>query len=174
MKEQWKLIDGFEDYEVSNLGRIKSYKNNEENILSLNFNNTGYGYATLYGDDRVQFRIHRLVAEAFIPNPNNKPQVNHLDGDKTNNRVDNLEWCTHKENIKHAIENGLFKGFLNLDGHIMRGELHKDTKFSKEDVLYIRDLYKNTDINQYEIADLYGVAQSTIERIVNRKNWKHI
>lgn len=97
----WKEIKGFENYQISNTGLIR----NEEKILSP-FDNNGYDRIQLINGDKKQKKlIHRLVAEHFIPNPGNKPQVNHKDLNTKNNDVDNLEWVTNQENVQHAIEN---------------------------------------------------------------------
>ena len=112
MQEIWKDIKGFEGkYQISNLGRVKSLQRNgrPERILRLNLIK-GYAYTTLSNGSRgnkKKLKVHRLVAEAFIPNPHNKPEVNHIDGDKRNCKVENLEWVTHQENCKHAYETGL-------------------------------------------------------------------
>lgn len=111
-EEIWKDVVGYEGlYQVSSLGRIKSMPNTKrssELILVGNDYRFGYLRVTLYkiGHKRRMFRVHRMVADAFIQNPQNKPFVNHKNGIKTDNRVDNLEWCTHKENITHAYDNG--------------------------------------------------------------------
>ena len=108
MEEIWKDIDGF-NYQVSNLGRIK---NKKTCIIRTGMLNSKNGYAkismrrTSDGKNYSMF-IHRLVAEAFIPNPDNLPQVNHKDGNKLNNTVDNLEWCSCFDNIMHAMDNNL-------------------------------------------------------------------
>lgn len=103
-----KLIKGFEDYGVDCDGNVYSFKYNKERVLKPNPNLKGYLQVglTLNGK-KYPKRVHRLVAEAFIPNPHNLPQINHKDGNKLNNSVSNLEWCTNRENIKHSWDNGM-------------------------------------------------------------------
>ena len=106
-QEIWKDINGYDGfYRISNLGRVKSARYNR--YLKLFFNKKGYARINLNKKGKLKtYRVHRLVAQAFIPNPNNKPQVNHKDGNKRNNCVDNLEWVTNEENYEHAIKNNL-------------------------------------------------------------------
>lgn len=109
MNEIWKDIKGYNGlYQVSNTGFVKSFQTKTPFIKKFNKNHQGYLSVALCLDNKVKLvKIHRLVAEAFLPNPENKPQVNHKDGNKSNNHVDNLEWVTASENIKHSFANCL-------------------------------------------------------------------
>lgn len=115
--EIWRKIEGFESYEVSNMGRVRSLDRVScsghkltGKVLIPTQNQYGYLIVSLYKNGtRYIKRVHRLVSVAFIPNPEGKPQVNHIDGDKTNNRIENLEWCTNSENQIHAYKMGLNK-----------------------------------------------------------------
>ena len=110
MKEEWRDIKGYEGkYKISNLGRVKSLKDSKGNYrekILKHRNNCGYLYVDLYKNSRGKtYQVHRLVAEAFIPNPNNLPCVNHKDENPSNNCVENLEWCTTKYNANYGTRN---------------------------------------------------------------------
>ena len=119
-----------------------------------------YGYTVVkirFGKSPKLMKLHRLVAESYIPNPENKPTVNHKDGDKSNNDVSNLEWATVYENNKHAAENGLFKV--------------PNRMFSKEDVLDIYSL-SNAGYSAKSISVTYNCNDTTICRVLNGKTYK--
>lgn len=103
----WAQIGGFPNYKINNLGQVLNIKRNK--ILKIDKSNgRGYCNITLYKNGKAYRKvIHRLVAETFIPNPENKPQVNHIDGNKHNNCKENLEWVTQSENMIHAFKTGL-------------------------------------------------------------------
>ena len=125
--------------------------------------NSGYREVTI---DNKQKLVHRIVAERFIPNPENKPCVNHKDGNKLNNDISNLEWCTYSENTKHAYENGLEKKCL--------GEEHHAHKLTEENVIFIREHYKPRD-KQYsavKLGKMFGVTEYAIKDVIRRKSWR--
>ena len=108
--EIWKAIEGTKGFiEVSSEGRVRSLLSGEPRIIKTSTDQKGYHRIRVTIErEKMGFKLHREVAKAFIPNPNNKPQVNHKDGNKNNNSVSNLEWVTNKENAHHAIKNGLW------------------------------------------------------------------
>lgn len=166
----WKPIKGYEGlYEVSNTGKVRSLKkivNNGKGSI-LKGSNDRYSTVSLYKSGKEKRRtIHRLVAETFIPNPHNKPQVNHKDGIRENNHIDNLEWCTSKENINHALEIGI--------GTI--GERNGLSKFSNKQVEDLRKVFKPYD-SKYggaALARKYGTSNKTMHYILTNRTYKNI
>ena len=144
-------------YEVSTLGNVKSYWGKTPRILKPTLDKKDYLRVGLMIDGKPKTRrVHRLVATAFIPNPNGKSEVNHINGIKTDNRVENPEWCTPAENNIHAVDTG-----LNLSA-----------KLTNADVVYVRE---NPDrLNQYQLAKKFGVVQQTISDIQRGKTFKFI
>ena len=173
MIEIWKDVKGYEGlYQVSNLGnvkslnRIKHYVNGRKytlngRVLKGILVGNGYYNIVLCSSVKRKFYIHRLVAQSFIPNPKNKPEVNHINGIKTDNRVVNLEWSTRLENQRHAKEMGL--------GNFC-GEMSPTSKLKNEQVLEIR----NSKLKGTELSKLYNIGEMQISRIKNNKNWKHL
>lgn len=168
--EIFKKVFGYEDiYEISTTGIIKSIDHlvahsNGRNriqkgrILKTSKSKKGYLQVSLsFNKKRFHTGVHRLVAIAFIPNPENKPEVNHKDGDKTNNNVWNLEWSTGSENQIHAIENNLVKH--------NKGEKHHNSKFSNEQVKILRDLHKKGLSNKH-LALSNGISQMAMSNIL--------
>ena len=147
MQEQWKPIERFENYEVSSLGNVRSlnYGNTEEiRALKSRKNKGGYSIINLHKNGKQYTKIiHRLVAQAFIPNPENKKEVNHIDGNKENNAITNLEWCTGKENKQHAWKIGLCRPIHHTEETKRKlSEMRKGKKHSKETKKKIRETSK--------------------------------
>ena len=154
--EIWRDIAGYEGhYQVSTFGRIKSFKNGKVRILKP-FLQGDYIYIELHKDRKGKtMLVHRLVAEAFLPNPDAKPEVNHIDSVKLNNYVNNIEWCTHEENIQHAFATGLEKA--------NRGEDSACAKLTNEQARYIRENPDN--LTGIELAKKLDVPPTTISAI---------
>lgn len=164
MKEKWTPIEDYPGYEISTLGRIRSFKRFKEGrLLSPGKSANGYLNATLYRYfKRRTHSIHRMVAKSFIENPENKPHINHKDSDKTNNRVDNLEWCTPSENIIHAYDNGMIQKSF--------GERNGNAKLTTEQVKHIKQL-RGVGITQQRVADMFNSSQCNIGRIWREEQW---
>lgn len=193
-KEIWKDIKGYEMlYQASTLGRIKrleytACRKNPKNKQDMVFlvpekilkctprSKFGHTVVSLSKNGIVKnFSVHRLIAETFIPNPENKPQVGHIDNNPANNEVSNLEWNTQGENLKHCFKCGRRNN---------KGENAPAHKLTEKDVLYIRKYYKRGNgknrgnrykhSNAKELAIMFGIQEKSISDIIRRYSWKHI
>lgn len=178
--ELWKDIEGWIGrYQISDLGRAKSLTRPRSTgnggfhiiptrILRQNPDRDGYLHIALRNKEIYKRgKVHRLVATTFIPNPENKPEVNHVglkedgkEGNKLDNRAISLRWNTGTENMKHASENDLLR----------KGESHKASKLTEKEVLEIRA----SNLKHSELALIYNTTRPNVTKIINRYRWKHI
>jgi len=167
MIEEWRNIEGFPDYTVSNLGRVCSVRRGHPIILKGRNSGAGYLQVILHNGDKQAHSkiIHRLVASAFIPNPENKPQVNHISGVKEDNNVNNLEWCTRFENMEHAFAIGLKS---NVGIH------HPKTHLTEAEVIEIYKLTHTGSSGQKAIGELFRITQQAVSKIKTGRNWKEL
>lgn len=167
--EEWKDIKGYEGlYQISNFGRVKSLIGwngkkyiSREKILKVSRQGINKTYCRYKVDlikdgKRKNFKVHRLVAEAFIPNPNNYKEVNHKDSNPLNNCVYNLEWCDHEYNIKHSIDEG--------------NQVRRINTIDRECMLELLNSGKNYD----EISEVLGIAKGTVFNYIKKFNIKKI
>lgn len=147
------LIKGFEDYEIFEDGKVYSHKSKKYLKFQMR---SGYYYVELCKDGKGYKKdIHRLLGEHFIDGYFEGAVINHIDGNKLNNDLDNLEWVTFSDNLQHALNTGLRV--------IPSGDDNPNTKLSSTDKLQILDLYEY-GFSQYDIAKMYGVSQNTISK----------
>ena len=155
MARKYKTLS-LEDYNITKNGEV--INNNTNRVLKPQLNGKGYYRVSIGG--KLMF-VHRLVAQKYIPNPENKAQVNHKDGNKLNNNVNNLEWVENIENRKHAVEKGLH----------LSGEKCSYSKLTENQVLCIRE---HNEISNPEFAKLFNVSRNTISSARNYKSWKMV
>lgn len=155
--EYWKpsVEAGFE---------ISSFGNVRKNGIPVPQWQLNSGYVQTQFSNNKKHSVHRLVALAFLQNPENLPCVNHKDGDKLNNNVENLEWCTYSQNTIHAYRNGLLSKV---------GERHHNARFCVKDIVDIRERRNRGSLIK-DIANIYKVRHQTISAICNRKTWTHV
>ena len=161
--EEWRAIAGFDRYEVSSLGGVRRKLKGEDRYRVLHPHPTRKGYLVvqLYRLGRKKkAKVHRLVAIAFIGIPFPGQQTNHIDCDKKNNRVSNLQWCTSKQNSDHAVAHGLYP----------HGENHHLSVLSDDDVELIRSEYAQGGCTHLQLADKFGVVKSTISKIMQGRS----
>ena len=165
LNEDWRDIAGYEGYyQVSSFGRVRSQYRGDR-VLKPTLDGPGYPRVTVVKDGVRSTRfVHRFVAIAFLPLLDGRDQVNHKNGVKADNRVDNLEWCTQFENMRHAVDTG-------LKDHA--GEKNPQVVLTETKVLEIRKL--RADGTKFRvIAEMYGVSLSAIAMVVYRYNWTHL
>ena len=161
-----KKIKNWELYTIDEFGKVKNTKTNK--YLKGAINSKGYLRVELHLNKKIKkFFVHRLVAEYFVENPLNKEQVNHIDGNKLNNNMNNLEWVTNQENRNHAIKNNLTKNLC--------GEEAPWSKLTKKDVIFIRSEYdKKETFNAKKLSKKFKVSTSQILLVAKRKSWKNV
>lgn len=163
-QEIWKQIPN-SNYLVSNFGNIKNIKT-QKNIKKYIHQGRFYVKFRIKGGKAKAFNVARLVCIAFNENPFNKPEVNHIDGNKLNNKAGNLEWVTREENIRHGVKNNLIPP--------TRGEKSGKTKLKWEDIKFIREHYKPFDkeYSSVQLAKKFNISRSTLGYILSNKTWK--
>ena len=176
MEEVWKDIEGYEGlYQVSNLGNVKSWHTHGGKcgaLLNTTLNKDGYCIVTLHKESKHKsYLVHRIVAYLFITNVHNKPHINHIDGNKQNNKINNLEWVTPIENYIHAIKNDLINQ-SRITRH--RGINHHKTKLNEQQVKEIYKLAIHDNIKMVDIAERYNISPSNVKNIKNKITWKHL
>lgn len=175
--EEWRELTGYKNYQISNLGRIRSLAKvvrpsnpylSKGKMLSQYYNDSGYLCVgiSLHRKTHPE-RIHRLMAQAFIPNPSSLPCVLHINGIRDDNRLDNLYWGTKKDNAEDAIKHGTFQGFKN------KGKIIKSTRLNESQAKMIKNALFYNAIPK-ELAKIFRVNIETIKRIKKCHTWKHI
>lgn len=180
--ELWAPFPEYEDlYEVSNMGRVRTVLHKFEDLkrskkvmrlfwghIIKKPNSDKDGYQSIMvsrNGERSYRKVHRMVAIAFLDNPNNLPDVNHINGVKHDNRLSNIEWVSHRDNILHCYSHRLHSGI---------GEAHCWNKLKTEQVLRIREMWEQKEASRMEISKRFGVSEGCVSNIIYRKTWKHL
>lgn len=173
--ERWKNIKQYgENYKISNLGRVASWVKGKQKILKASLHSrNGYMYFSVWYKGKYRSNsVHRCVAEAFVLNLKHKPQVNHKDGDRLNNKSINLEWVTPRENIAHAVKMGSFVSRNATVCFKTSGEKNGNSKLNWEMVDRIRELYGCKKMTRMELSKKYKITYRAIWLVVNKRTWK--
>jgi hypothetical protein len=176
MKEEWKDIMGYENlYQISNFGRIKSLERIKQigkyffhfNEIIMKLQTDSHGYKTVWlhkNGKGKNWKVHILVAKHYIPNPENKPYVNHIESNVTDNRSWMLSWVTPKENSEDAVARN----------RMTKGEKCHSSKLTEEQILEISKKYIPRKYSLQKLANEYGCTKQNIRKIITDKSWKHI
>jgi hypothetical protein len=167
MTEIWKPVEGYNgNYEISTTGLLMSNKFKSPRLLKSPVSGAGYRHLVLSKNNvHKTVLIHRLVAQAFLPNPENKPEINHINGVKTDNRLENLEWCTKSENSCHSLRTGLTKQI---------GETANNAKLNERQIRVILHIKQIGKMPSTKVGKIFGVKPYTIREIWNKKRWKQV
>lgn len=161
-----KDIPGYEGFYQIDSTTQQIWSVRRQIYLSIHLNRKGYPTSSISVSGKWKgFIVHRLIAICFIPNPENKPQVNHKNGIKIDNRIENLEWCTCSDNLKHAFASGLSN---------RKGTKHHMCTLTESQVIEIRKEFENGSPKHKDLAIKYKTSRSNIGMIKNRHNWTHI
>lgn len=161
MSCEWKEVPGFDLYLCSTDGFVKNKKRNR--LLKPSEDKNGYLRVVLVANKKKKnIAVHRVVGMTFIKNPQNKPQINHIDGNKKNNTVQNLEWVTNEENRAHAFRTGLA---------CFKGEKNPNAKINTRTVKHIRKLFATGKWNKCQLARMFSISRTMVRFIVENKNW---
>lgn len=167
-QEEWRWIPEHEElYMASSFGRIRSHKRKKWRILSPELNR-GYEMLLLrrQKNKKKGWYVHRLIALTFIPNPENKPCINHKNYIKNDNRVENLEWITWQGNVLH-------KNLITSKNPFL-GIKNPKTKLTEQQIFEIRELRKTKSLSGKKLGKLFGVSDTNIYDIINHNTWKHL
>ena len=174
--EVWKDIQGYEGYfQVSNLSNVRSLdritigrygmQKRKGKLMTQHIDQDGYMKVGITKEKvRKHYFVHRLISIAFINNSGNKAQINHKDGNKQNNSLSNLEWCSITENNNHALNSGLRK--------MPNGNNHSNAKITEDEAIWIK--YMTNGQKLQELVDIFGICKATICKIKTNKIWRHI
>ena len=166
MNIAWKPINNFPMYFINTRGDVLSLRSTTPKYMKPHLNNTGYYQVMLFDGEKVVPKcLHKLLAEAFIPNPNKYSEINHKDYNRTNNRVDNLEWITQSQNTRYAFLKG---------NKSQKGEKNNMAKLTMEKVKEIRKFKEENDhLSQQQIADHFNLKRENVKDIINYKTWNY-
>ena len=161
----WKTIQYEDCYEVSDQGQVRNKET--QHVKSLRYSNKGYARVTLYPSGKT-YSVHRLVMDTFVENQDNLPSVNHKDGNKKNNKLENLEWCTPKQNTRHAID--VIKTMQVADWSGIKNPEHK----LDYGLVYSIKFGLLGKLSNCRLEQMLGVQEETIRRIKVNELWKHV